>query len=91
MVAAVFSCPPCLSCGFFFWSEHQEMQSHLPLVSTLPTALYWLLSLPKTWPCLGSSYLPTRGSLVAQLERNLPVMQETPVRFLSWEDLLEKG
>ena len=91
MVAAVFSCPPCLSCGFFFWSEHQEMQSHLPLVSTLPTALYWLLSLPKTWPCLGSSYLPTRGSLVAQLERNLPVMQETPVRFLGWEDTLEKG
>ena len=67
------------------------MQSHLPLVSILPTALYWLLSLPKTWPCLGSSYLPTGGSLVAQLETNPPVMQETPVRFLGWEDPLEKG
>ena len=30
----------------------------------------------------------SRASLVVE---NLPVMQETPVRFLSWEDLLEKG
>ena len=30
-------------------------------------------------------------SLVTQLVKNLPAMQETPVRFLGWEDLLEKG
>ena len=30
-------------------------------------------------------------SLAAQLIKNLPVMQETWVRFLGWEDLLEKG
>ena len=29
--------------------------------------------------------------LIAQLVKNLPAMQETPVRFLSWEDPLEKG
>ena len=29
-------------------------------------------------------------SLVAQLVKNLPAIQETPVRFLGWEDLLEK-
>ena len=29
--------------------------------------------------------------LVAQLVKNLPAMQETPVRFLSGEDPLEKG
>ena len=29
-------------------------------------------------------------SLVAQLVKNLPAIQETPVRFLSQEDLLEK-
>ena len=29
-------------------------------------------------------------SFVAQLVKNLPTMQETRVRFLSWEDLLEK-
>ena len=31
------------------------------------------------------------ASLTAQLVKNLPAMQETPVRFLSWEDLLERG
>ena len=29
--------------------------------------------------------------LVAQLVKNLPVMRETWVRSLSWEDPLEKG
>ena len=32
-----------------------------------------------------------RSSLVAQLLKNLPAMQETPVRFLGQEDPLEKG
>ena len=31
------------------------------------------------------------ASLIAQLVKNLPAMQETPVRFLGCEDLLEKG
>ena len=31
------------------------------------------------------------ASLVAQLEKNLPVMQETWVRSLGWEDPLKKG
>ena len=31
------------------------------------------------------------ASLIAQLVKNLPAMQETPVRFLSQEDPLEKG
>ena len=31
------------------------------------------------------------ASLIAQLVKNLPAMQETPVWFLSWDDLLEKG
>ena len=30
-------------------------------------------------------------SLVAQLVKNPPAIQETPVQFLGWEDLLEKG
>ena len=32
-----------------------------------------------------------RAVLVAQLVKNPPVIQETPVQFLGWEDLLEKG
>ena len=31
------------------------------------------------------------ASLVAQLVKNLPAVQETLVRFLGWEDPLEKG
>ena len=36
--------------------------------------------------------MPLRhDSLIAQLVKNPPPMQETPVRFLDWKDLLEKG
>ena len=31
------------------------------------------------------------SSLVAQLVKNPPAVQETLVRFLGWEDLLEEG
>ena len=31
------------------------------------------------------------ASLIAQLVKDPPAMQETLVRFLGWEDLLEKG
>ena len=31
------------------------------------------------------------ASLIAQLVKNLPTMQETPVQFLGREDPLEKG
>ena len=31
------------------------------------------------------------ASLVAQLAKNLPTLQETLVWFLGWEDMLEKG
>ena len=29
--------------------------------------------------------------MIDQLVKNPPAMQETPVRFLGWEDPLEKG
>ena len=31
------------------------------------------------------------GYSLAQLVKNPPAMQETPIRFLAWEDPLEKG
>ena len=34
--------------------------------------------------------VPLRASLIAQLAKNLPAMQETPVQFLGQEDLLER-
>ena len=39
---------------------------------------------------LGLFLIIIRSSLIAQLVKNLPAMQETPVRFLGQEDPLEK-
>ena len=36
-------------------------------------------------------FLQLRVSLIAQFVKNLPAMQEMPVRFLNQEDPLEKG
>ena len=36
-------------------------------------------------------YYPIRASLVAQLVKKPPAMQETPVQFPGWEDPQEKG
>ena len=36
-------------------------------------------------------YMITWASLIAQLVKDLPAMQETLVRFLGWGDLPEKG
>ena len=35
--------------------------------------------------------LATESSLIGQLVKNPPAMQETPVQLLGWEDPLEKG
>ena len=40
---------------------------------------------------IGIGYEPFRASLVSQLVKNPPTMQQTPVRFLGREDPLEKG
>ena len=36
-------------------------------------------------------YEKYRASQVTQMVKNLPAMQETPVRFLGWKDVWEKG
>ena len=40
---------------------------------------------------LDVKYATSRASLVAQLVKNLPTMQENLVQFLGWEDPLEIG
>ena len=40
---------------------------------------------------MGICYRYVWASLIAQLVKNPPVIQETPVPFLDREDLLEKG
>ena len=38
-----------------------------------------------------SDFGKVRASLIAQLVKSLPVIQETLVLFLGWEDPLQKG
>ena len=45
--------------------------------------LSYVLKINYMYPLLGAS-------LVAQMVKHLPAMQETRVRFLDWEDPLEK-
>jgi len=57
------------------------------LALTIQTFVGTVMSLLfNTW-----MYTYVRASLVAQLVKNPPAMQETPVQFLGREDLLEKG
>ena len=55
------------------------LQGNLPNPEIEPTSLIS--------PALSSGW----ASPVAQLVKNPPAMQETPVGFLVWEDPLEKG
>ena len=45
---------------------------------------------PDSEPLVWTGYCQ-RASLVSQMVKNLPVMQETWVQSLGWEDPLEKG
>ena len=63
-------------CPFFLWTPFFR----LSLISLTPVSCSLLLSHVVFW----------EHSLVAQLVKNLPAMQETPVWSLGWEDTLEK-
>ena len=59
------------------------------LFTSVATSVYWRFSI-----CPSNDYLgliSCRASLVVQLLKNPPAMQETWVRSLGWEDPLEKG
>ena len=43
-----------------------------------------------TFKVIIDMYAPIGVSLIAQLLKNLPAMQETLIQLLGWEDLLEK-
>ena len=58
--------------------------------SRLPFSLIHLVEI-KYYLFLDPSSLNHWASLVAQLVKNLPAMQETWVRSLGWDDPLEEG
>ena len=67
------------------WSQesgNKVLNGWSPITSLVtPIVLVYLLA---------SVSLSCRASLVAQLVKNLPAMQETQVQFLDWEDPLGK-
>ena len=69
---------------FYLKLESMRYALPSPLYMTLTATEYTLLQI-----CAGLFFM--WASLVAQLVKNLPVMWETWVRFLGWEDPLEKG
>ena len=61
--------------------------------SILAWRILWAMAheVTKNWTRLSDFHLSRATSLIAQLVKNLPAMQETPVQFLGWGDPLEKG
>ena len=82
---------------YFFSSLLLLCQSGLH--NLLPRLVVLLCSCPRHSLCcsyikqcfISIYFLYSRASLVAQIVKNLPAMQETWVWSLGWEDLLEKG
>ena len=68
--------------------------SSQPTQVSNPHLLYWQVDSYHwaTWEALSTEFRLTQiASLIAQLVKNPPAMQEIPVWFLSREDPLEKG
>ena len=77
----------------FYKLEDVIFVPHMLSSSPAPGPSY-LSSSPQTQEanfCNLLTFLFQRASLIVQLVKNPSVMQETPVRFLGQEDLLEKG
>ena len=87
-------CPPCMEVRLKSSRSSHLQPTSGPIASPpspVPACLLdgsgcWNLSLP-----FRRASVSFRASLVAQLVKNLPAMQETPVRFLGWENPQEKG
>ena len=75
------------------YKEHLYPRPHLLyyLLALSPSPTFFSLELTLHTHHLFLPLNSTWASLVAQLVKNLPAMQETWVRSLSWEDPLEKG
>ena len=73
-------------------SQHQNIGKSL-LWGTIVFKVYFTSMVPNSSVVNNIIKLlkPNRASLVAQMVKNLPAMQDTQVEYLGWEDPLEKG
>ena len=84
-----------LLCGRFLYFRRLRPGSGAVLAASLWTTFSFSINkLPHQilYPLsFRQPFKPHRASLVAQMVKNLPTMQETWVQSLGWEDCLEKG
>ena len=88
MVIAFLSLLLLLSLHLLFYCGMEY--NHIPLIYYLSTSYIVGKSRNSQNSCEAGARWK-RASLIAQLVKNLPAMQETLVLFLGQEDLLEKG
>ena len=72
------------------WDTTPQAYRHLPVPARQSLWSHWVL-LQKQKKAFVFCEAYRRASLVAQIVKNLPAMQDTQVRSLGWEDALEKG
>ena len=72
-------------------SDQALERSSLPLWTTFTFSVNKLLHQILYLLSFRQPFKPHQASLVAQMVKNLPAMQETWVQSLGWEDPLEKG
>ena len=73
--------------GFFFFFTTTSLWGHWGVDESPTQVTVTSTQLPLS----GSSYIPSRASLVTQMVKNLPAIQETQVQSLDQEDPLERG
>ena len=79
----------CPSVGILL--THQQLVVNRTYFVFLTSCLLLLLLIHFLQLLFLKTYPDSWASLIAQLVKNLPAMQETPVQFLVWKDTLEKG
>ena len=98
MIVQLMKKPPAMQeilVPFLGWEDLLEKKKSYPLqYSGLENSMDCIVhGVTKSWTQLNDFHFHFHqwASLIAQLVKNLPAMQETWVRFLGWKDPLEKG
>ena len=82
-----FIAPRKITNTYALWPRNSSAMNFSNLHLLLPQSTFVYVSPLPRWRRLLNKW----ASLIAQLVKNLPAMQQTPVQFLGWKDPLEKG
>ena len=88
-ISSLLRLPPTLNSHHTPLGHHRAQAELFVLCSSFPLAIYLYDSVYIYIYIYIHTYI--WASLIAQLVKNLPAVQETPVQSLGWEDPLVKG